>query len=534
MMYIGGDAYYTEQDRRRKLFEAKKGGIDSSMEENDGLSAEDLAAERWDFIFRKESDFPIVNDDDVRGLDYVKEELRDSVLLLNQFSDPGEVPDVPHGVLLAGVPGSGKTFIMLWLASRTKTRVIPVFEFPRRPDTPFSEEDVHALFALVKEYIESENKPIILFYDELDAYVSGDTDARKSVAAALRQELDGIKGRTRGIFNVATSNKPHEIPDDLLRARRIEVRIDVAIADRDEKLDQLEYFVAQYPHSDEIDFDSLVFLLKESLTPAAIEQLASKAHRRAYVAKESKKRDKMEILQEDLIALLLRELRGAPKSIALSKEDMRYHARVCAARALVARAFDFPMQLLALTDRGYEGPHIIEEYEREGVPTSLERIMQFLTMELSIVALHDLLSIPPNTATTKKIESASKIAQQLVEQHGLIVDADKPNEVRQETFSFTAMAKSRESNKIPSTFNAPVAQANGAHRMTVLIDRQKSVAMEIIEQYGEEGIDKLADIIIKRGHITQAQIDDECVDRSITPSLAQSEKRIPVGFSARA
>lgn len=141
-------------------------------------------------------------------------------------------------LLLAGVPGTGKTMLCSALArhSLTKRRVVVYVSGSDRDGATF--EKVQRAFQAVA----SARYPALLIVEELDAYLYGEDKAR------ILNILDGLESpnNPRGSLMVATTNYPEAIDDRIAKrpGRLDRIFIIPTIQNEDQAGQMLRYYLA--------------------------------------------------------------------------------------------------------------------------------------------------------------------------------------------------------------------------------------------------------------------------------------------------
>jgi transitional endoplasmic reticulum ATPase len=179
--------------------------------------------------------------DDVGDMTATKQALTEAVLWPLQHPDTfarlGVQP--PHGVLLYGPPGCGKTFLVRALASTGRLSVHPVKGSELMDKwVGSSEKAVRELFGRARD-----SAPSLVFLDEVDALTprrgqSFDSGVTDRVVAALLTELDGIEP-LHEVVVVGATNRPDLIDPGLLRPGRLEKLVFVEPPDAQARLDIL-------------------------------------------------------------------------------------------------------------------------------------------------------------------------------------------------------------------------------------------------------------------------------------------------------
>ncbi|MGX9789431.1 AAA family ATPase [Mycobacterium sp. MMS18-G62] len=197
--------------------------------------------------------------DDVGDMAATKQALTEAVLWPLQHPDTfqrlGVAP--PHGVLLYGPPGCGKTFVVRALASSGRLSVHAVKGAELMDKwVGASEKAVRELFRRARD-----SAPSLVFLDEIDALAprrgqSFDSGVTDRVVAALLTELDGIEP-LRDVVVVGATNRPDLIDPALLRPGRLEKLVFIEPPDAEARREILRTAGKSVPLSDDVDLDAL-------------------------------------------------------------------------------------------------------------------------------------------------------------------------------------------------------------------------------------------------------------------------------------
>ncbi|NWF93690.1 MAG: ATP-dependent metallopeptidase FtsH/Yme1/Tma family protein [Syntrophaceae bacterium] len=162
---------------------------------------------------------------DVAGIDEAKEELKEVVEFLK---NPGKFQrlggKIPKGVLLVGMPGTGKTLLARAVAGEAN---VPFFSIS---GSDFVEMFVGVGAARVRDLFAQAqtHAPCIIFIDELDALGKargvnplGRHDEQEQTLNQLLAEMDGFDPNT-GVIIMAATNRPEILDPALLRPGRFD------------------------------------------------------------------------------------------------------------------------------------------------------------------------------------------------------------------------------------------------------------------------------------------------------------------------
>eukprot|EP00054_Salpingoeca_dolichothecata_P029939 m.238958 g.238958 ORF g.238958 m.238958 type:complete len:305 (-) comp26571_c0_seq2:90-1004(-) len=174
---------------------------------------------------------PPVSWDDIAGLEFAKETIREIVIW------PMLRPDLFHGLramtkglLLFGPPGTGKTLIGKCIASQSNSTFFSISASSLTSKwVGEGEKMVRALFAVART-----NLPAVIFIDEIDSLLSqrcdGEQEASRRIKTEFLIQLDGAATTNEErLLIVGATNRPQEI-DEAAR-RRLAKRLYIPLPD---------------------------------------------------------------------------------------------------------------------------------------------------------------------------------------------------------------------------------------------------------------------------------------------------------------
>ena len=228
---------------------------------------------------------PAVTFADVGGCAEAKQRLSDMVDFLRHpriWQAAGA--RLPHGVLLEGPPGSGKTLLARALAGEAK---VPFFEVSA---SEFVEMFVGVGAARIRDLFEQAGKktPAVVFIDELDAVgrrrgagsaFSPGHQEREQTLNQLLVCLDGFQKRS-GVVVLAATNRADILDAALLRPGRFDVRLRMPPLVEQTRLEVLKIHVKGKPLGTTVDLAALA-RETEGYTGAELERLVNEAAIRA-------------------------------------------------------------------------------------------------------------------------------------------------------------------------------------------------------------------------------------------------------------
>ena len=193
---------------------------------------------------------------DVAGQVDAKYELEEVVSFLKnpqKFTKMGA--RIPKGVLLVGMPGTGKTLMAKAVAGEAGV------SFFHMSGSDFVEMFVGVGASRVRDLFEQGRRsaPCIIFIDELDAVgrtrgagYGGGHDEREQTLNQLLVEMDGFDSKD-GVIILAATNRPDVLDPALLRPGRFDRQVVVAMPDIKEREAILTIHAAKIPLDGDVD-----------------------------------------------------------------------------------------------------------------------------------------------------------------------------------------------------------------------------------------------------------------------------------------
>jgi transitional endoplasmic reticulum ATPase len=205
-----------------------------------------------------ESSVPLVSYEDIGGLtDEVKKvkEMIELPLLHPEIFEKLGV-EAPKGVLLYGVPGTGKTLLAKAVANESNAHFISI-SGPEIMSKFYgdSEARVREIFKEARE-----NAPSIVFIDEIDSIapkreeVTGDVERR--VVSQLLSIMDGLEARGKVIV-IAASNRPNALDPALRRPGRFDREIEIKVPNKKGRHDILLIHTRNMPLTKDVDLEKI-------------------------------------------------------------------------------------------------------------------------------------------------------------------------------------------------------------------------------------------------------------------------------------
>lgn len=257
---------------------------------------------------------------DVAGQKEAKYELLEVVDYLKnpqKFAKMGA--KIPKGVLLVGMPGTGKTLIAKATAGEAN---VPFFHMS---GSDFVEMFVGVGASRVRDLFEQgrKNAPCILFIDELDAVgrtrgagYGGGHDEREQTLNQMLVEMDGFDTKD-GVIILAATNRPDVLDPALLRPGRFDRQVVVAMPDVVERGAILKIHMENLPMDENVD----VMKLAKATPGTSGADLANMVNEAALFAiRKSKTRVEMDDFEDARDKILMGVAR---KSLVIAEEEKK-------------------------------------------------------------------------------------------------------------------------------------------------------------------------------------------------------------------
>src|SRR5437870_2785430 len=290
---------------------------------------------------------------DVAGIDEAKAELSEVVDFLRHPEKYRKLGGrIPHGVLLSGLPGTGKTLLARAVAGEAD---VPFFSMAA---SEFVEAIVGVGASRVRDLFTQakEAAPAIVFIDELDAIgrsrtsgvagFSGGNDEREQTLNQILTEMDGFDSST-SVIVIGATNRPDVLDQALLRPGRFDRRVAVQPPDRAGREAILKVHTRGVPLGTDVDLARIA-----ATTPGMVgADLANLVNEAALLAA---RRDHTMVSESDFTDALERIILGVGRQVMMSAEDRRrtaYHEGGHAIVGMLTEGAD-PVRKVSIIPRG--------------------------------------------------------------------------------------------------------------------------------------------------------------------------------------
>lgn len=238
-----------EERRADEATKKKPAGKDEKKRDSDGSETEWLSAE-----------IPDVRFSDVAGLDEVKLAVRQRIIYPRMHPELYRRFDkkIGGGILMYGLPGTGKTMIAKAIAAEVGAKFYSV----RCSDIVSkwfgeAEKNIRNLFQTARDAGEA-----VIFLDEFEALGakrSGGDSAMNRLVPELLTQIQGFSDSDGALLIMAATNRPWDIDSAFMRSGRFNERLYIPLPDEEARRFLIEKSFKRVPVSADIDIADLVY-----------------------------------------------------------------------------------------------------------------------------------------------------------------------------------------------------------------------------------------------------------------------------------
>ena len=451
---------------------------------------------------------------DVAGCDEVKEEVQEIVDYLkspNRYQSLGG--RVPHGILLAGSPGTGKTLLAKAIAGEAG---VPFFSIS---GSDFVEMFVGVGASRVRDMFEQakKNAPCIIFIDEIDAVgrqrgagLGGSNDEREQTLNQLLVEMDGFESN-HTVIVIAATNRPDVLDPALQRPGRFDRQVVVPLPDIRGREQILKVHAKKVPLDESVDLTSLA-RGTPGFSGADLANLVNEA------ALFAGRRNKIKVDQSDFEDAKDKIYMGPERrSMVMHEDEKRATAYHEAGHAIVAESLPFtdPVHKVTIMPRGRALGLTWQLPERDRISMYKDQMLSQLSILFGGRIAEDIFIGRISTGASNDFERATQMAREMVTRYGM---SDKMGvmvytENEDEVFLGRSITRSQNiSEKTQQEIDAEIRR---------ILDEQYQVAYKILD----ENRDKME-------MMCKALMDWETIDRDqVLEIMAGKQPSPPKDYS---
>jgi cell division protease FtsH len=359
-----------------------------------------------------------INFADVAGQKEAKFELEEIVDFLK---NPGKFTrigaKIPTGVLLVGMPGTGKTLLAKAVAGEANVA------FFHMSGSDFVEMFVGVGASRVRDLFEQgrKNAPCIIFIDELDAVgrtrgagYGGGHDEREQTLNQMLVEMDGFDTKD-GVIILAATNRPDVLDPALLRPGRFDRQVVVDMPDIKEREDILRIHCRKLKLAPSVDLEKLA-RATPGTSGADLANLVNEAA--LFAARLSKEIVEMAHFEDARDKVLLGVAR---RSRIISPEDKIATAYHEAGHALLHYYLEHvdPLHKVTVIPHGQALGLAVSLPEKDSYSKSKAWLVDFIKVAMGGYVAEKLTYGETTTGTKNDIQQATDIARRMVCEWGM-------------------------------------------------------------------------------------------------------------------
>lgn len=287
---------------------------------------------------------------DVAGLENAKRDLQE---IIDFLRDPDRYhrlgAKIPHGILMMGPPGCGKTLLARATAGEAG---VPFFSVS---GSEFIEMFVGVGASRVRDMFANAAKqaPSLIFIDEIDSVgrvrgtgLGGGNDEREQTLNQILAEMDGFT-KEQSVVVIAATNRPDVLDPALLRPGRFDRKLVLELPGRKAREEIIRVHSREVPMTDDVD---IVTIAAETVgfSGADLENLVNEAALRAARLGSDK------VCHQDFELARDKVVMGNPSTEVLSSDEktrVAWHEAGHALATLLSPNTD-PLNKVSIVPRG--------------------------------------------------------------------------------------------------------------------------------------------------------------------------------------
>lgn len=436
---------------------------------------------------------------DVAGIDEAKDELKEVVEFLK---NPGKFQrlggKIPKGVLLVGMPGTGKTLLARAVAGEAN---VPFFSIS---GSDFVEMFVGVGAARVRDLFAQaqNNAPCIVFIDELDALGKargvnplGRHDEQEQTLNQLLAEMDGFDPNT-GVLIMAATNRPEILDPALLRPGRFDRHVVVDRPDLKGREEILKIHIKNVKLSSDVDLKTIA-----SRTPGFVgADLANIVNEAALLAA---RKNKESVEMSDIEEAIDRVVAGLEKKNRLmskrEKEIVAFHESGHAIVASLLPNAD-PVHRISIIPRGISAlGYTVQLPTEDRYLMTKSELMDRLSVLLGGRVAEEITFGEISTGAHNDLQRATDIATSMVKEYGM-----------SEKLGYVTFEKEKNPLFLPSAFGSSREYSEDTAKqideeVKKIVDETYRKAKEILTAKKDK-LEELAHLLLEKEVVEEADL----------------------------
>ena len=436
----------------------------------------------------------------VAGLEEEKAELAEIVDFLK---DPKKYiavgAKIPKGILLEGVPGTGKTLLAKAVAGEAGVTFFTI------SGSDFVEMFVGVGASRVRDLFNDAklHKPCVVFIDEIDAVarrrgtgMGGGHDEREQTLNQLLVEMDGFEDNS-GIVVLAATNRVDILDPAILRPGRFDRNIVVGRPDVKGRSEILKVHAKDKMLSDDVNLEDIA-RITAGFTGADLANLLNEAAIKA--AGEGRSSIKDEDIKKSLIRVGIGTEKKSRVVSDLEKKIVAYHE---AGHAILFHVLPHvgPVYTVSIIPTGEgAGGYTMPLPEKDDMLITKGKMLEEITVSLGGRIAESMIFDDITTGASGDIRQATRAARAMVTRYGF---SDKVGEIcydndDDEVFIGRDLAHAKSySDEVAATIDSEVKR---------IIDECYARGEKILNEY-RDILDKTAELLLEKERITREEFE---------------------------
>jgi cell division protease FtsH len=429
---------------------------------------------------------------DVAGIEEAKQDLAEVVDFLKMPEKYQRLgAQIPHGILLVGAPGTGKTLLARAVAGESNR---PFFSLSA---SEFVEAIVGVGAARVRDLFAKAKAaaPSIIFIDELDAIgrarassaTFGANDEREQTLNQILTEMDGFTPN-QNVVVLAATNRPEVLDPALLRPGRFDRRVTVSAPDKTGREAILKIHTRNVSLAPDVDLGDIAGATA-GFVGADLRNIVNEA---ALVAA---RKGRTAVTREDFDEAIERSVLGLRRPIVLGADEKRliaYHESGHALMGLLVPGAD-PVKKLTIVPRGLSLGSTYSQPidDRYNYPESYLRGR--ITLALGGRAAEEVAYGAVTTGAESDLQQVNQIARSMVARFGMSPKLGPLNLTEPGDGALAAQHFSEETAKLLD------------EEVRRIVDECHREAVRLLTE-NRDRLDRLAEAVLKKDTLDQDEI----------------------------